>query len=100
MLGLKLFEWLVDTVEAPRTDCPTELPEAPIQRAVYNVLPSKENMGKKPVTELHQSFIKMASALSNGGMIQETGEHMNEEQGAHYMKEQINTFLKREVISF
>jgi phospholipase C len=95
------FEWLVDTVDSPRTDCPTELPEAPLQREQYsNVLPQRSEMGQKPVTDLHKTFIKMVGALANGGMITETGDGMTEEQGAHFVKERINDFLKREVVKF
>jgi len=94
------FEWLVDTVDSPRTDCPTELPEAPLQRIQYGILPPRDQMGQFPVTELHKSFISMASALRNGGLITESGQGMSEEQGAYFMKEHVNEFLKREVITF
>jgi phospholipase C len=95
------FEWLVDTVDAVRTDCPTTLPEAPIQRDhVPSFLPARDQMGQNTVTDLHRSFISMASALNNEGMITEDGHGMTEEQGAHFMKEKINQFLKREVVSF
>jgi len=93
------FEWLVDTMDSPRTDCPTELPEAPTQRN-FGVLPPLNALGERPATELQKGLIKVASALKNGGMITETGESMTEAQGAHYMRQTINDFLKREEVSF
>jgi len=95
------FEWLVDTQDTPRTDCPTELPEAPLQRVQYpNVLPPFGQLGQKPVTDFQKTLITMASALNTDGIITETGEGMIEEQGAHFIKDHMNQFLKREVVKF
>jgi len=91
------FEWLVDTVQTPRTDCPTELPEAPTQRT-YGFLPPLNALGTNSVTELHRTFIKMASALRNGGMIRENGDLMTEAGGAYFMKQYINEFLQRDEV--
>jgi len=91
------FEWLIDTEDSPRTDCPTTLPLAPTQREFGSLLPM-DQIGSRPAHELQKSFIKVMSALETGGQISNTGEGMTEAEGARYVIEKVNQHLKREEI--
>jgi phospholipase C len=93
------FDWLVDTVDTLRTDCPTELPTAPTERENGILLPL-DQIGSRPLTPLQRSLVRVASGLKNNGVITHDGEGMSEADGAYFLRDRVNEWLGREVVNF
>jgi len=91
------FDWLLDELDEPRTDCPTTLPTAPTERS-FGILPPLDQLGQVPATPLQKTFIKVASALTSG-KITNTGEGMTEAEGAVYTKAKVYDFLQKSKVA-
>jgi len=75
------FDFIVDSLDAPRTDCPTTIPVASTHRA-YNgngLLPF-EQIGQLPITGFQESIVKMCAALRGVPV----PENLNEMEAARF----------------
>ena len=84
---------------SPRTDCPTQLPEAPSHRAVAGVpLAPFELLGTRPLNELQRTFVEVLSMANGAPVAPNASASMTEEQGARFVASQVNALLKRDVV--
>jgi hypothetical protein len=93
------FEWVFENLSAPRTDCPTELPQvlANSEFIPDYLLPVVD--GSLPLSDLQREIVHIAAGLSVGS---ETGVDLQsldniafwtEEMGYNYCSSRVRDFL-------
>jgi len=87
------FGWLVDSLNSPRTDCPTTLPLAPTL-ASRGRLPHPTTVARRPINGLQKTLVRVASALESNGVATETADGWTEAQGSLYVRARIAEWLR------
>jgi len=88
------FDFVLDQLTEPRTDCPTTLPIAPISHRHYsgNGLLPLHQIGTRRIGDFQQSLVKLCSAVGSGGILQNT-ESMTEAEAALYCHQQLGRIV-------